>query len=337
MNKRILITALSVLVLLAFACGCTSKALPGSASDAPAADETDAPLPADISTPEPAESDEPVQEEPSDVSASVSPEIIPDYIIIKCGESFSIDLDGDGSKEEIVYTPSKDGEICPWEFDSLVINGTEFRDSIYDGEFYTDCLVTDYWAVTDLDASDGALEIAIMDYGPSDDNVTYFFRYADGEPEFIGYAPGLVYNGYSDCSDMVFPGDGTVDSYIRLSVLQTWWAPASWTPGDGRCFDLIGQELYYPYADGYGSVVTVSAPVAGYAERSRDSERSIIPAGTELTLTATDNREWVLAETSDGCEFWLHLNNQNGYALEVEVELGYESGALVLDGLCMAD
>ncbi len=191
--------------------------------------------------------------------------------------------------------------------------------------------------MTDLDTSDSALEIAIMDYGPSDDYVTYFFRYDGGELSYIGYIPGFVYNGDSSTSDTTFNGDGTVGSYLRLSVLQTWWAPATWTPGSGQRFDLIEQELYYPFPDRQGSSVTVLTPVAGYAERSTDSERSLIPAGTGLTLTATDNVQWVLAQTADGGQFWLHLNNQDGYAFELEVENGYESGALVLDGLLMVD
>ncbi len=336
MNKRILITALSVLLLLAFASGCTSQAQLDSVSDAPISDDTVSPEPAEINTPAPAETDSPAQEQPGDEPVTDVP--THDFpIVLKCGESFSIDLDGDGSEEEIAYTPSIDGEQFPWELDSLIINGKEFKDSIYDGKFYTDCLVTDYWAITDLDSSDGALEIAIMDYGPSDDNVTYFFRYAGGELDYIGYVPGFVYDGRADSSDMSFNGVGTVDSYIRLSILQTWWAPASWTPGDESRFDLIEQDLYYPFADRLGSNVTALVPVAGYADRSSDSERSIIPAGTQLTLTATDNKEWVLAETSGGGEIWLHLNSQDGYAFEVETETGYESGAFVLDGLCMVD
>ncbi len=335
MNKRILLAALSALMMFALLCGCTSAALPGGATDEPAANETDTPAPAGTDSPEPGNSDDP-SGDPEDQPGANDPALeFP--IVLKCGESFSIDLDGDGAEEEITYIPSRDGEDFPWEFDSLTINGEEFRDSIYDDEFYTDCLVTDYWAVTDIDSSDGALEIALMDYGPSDDNVTYFFRYTDGKPEYIGYVPGFVYNGYSDSSDMTFPGDGTVDSYMRLSVLQTWWAPASWKPGDERCFDLIAQELYYPFAGKPGSDVTVTSPIVGYAGRSADSERTVISAGTELTLAATDNREWILAKTGDGRELWLHLNAQDGYAYEIETERGYESGALVLDGLCMAD
>ena len=132
MNKRILLAALSALMMFALLCGCTSAALPGGVTGEPSATETDTPVPTGTVSPKPGNSDAP-SGDPEDQPGADDPALeFP--IVLKCGESFSIDLDGDGTAEEITYIPNRDGEDFPWEFDSLTINGKEFRDSIYDDE-----------------------------------------------------------------------------------------------------------------------------------------------------------------------------------------------------------
>lgn len=321
MRKRNISFLFAVFMLLALACGCLSVRTQEPISTVPPV-SAEPDIPSWITPPEsPAPSEEPE-------------ESFPDYITVACGESYTVDLNGDGQDDEVFFQPD---ESSPWTISSLSVNGTEFSDSIYNDGFFCDQLSASVWAITDLDSGDELLEVAIMDYGPSSDEITHFFRYDGSSLNYIGYVPGFVYSISSMSSDMTFNRDGTVASYVRLNVLQTWWAPAVWTPGDDVRFDLLEQDLYYPFEDGYGTSVTVSQPVAAYAERSTESERSLLPAGTALKLIATDNREWVLARQDTGEEVWLHLNGQNGYAFNVEVTLGYEFGASVLDGLCMAD
>ncbi len=111
MNKRILLTALSALMMFALLCGCTTAALPGGTTDEPAANETDAPAPTDTVSPEPGNSDDPAGDPEDQPGADVPAHEFP--IVLKCGESFSIDLDGDGAAEEITYTQAATERISP--------------------------------------------------------------------------------------------------------------------------------------------------------------------------------------------------------------------------------
>ena len=60
----------------------------------------------------------------------------------------------------------------------------------YDGEreFY----------VTDINAYDDSLEIAVLDDGPSGDYVTYFYRYDGNTLEFAGEVTGFPFKEKND-------------------------------------------------------------------------------------------------------------------------------------------
>ncbi len=49
----------------------------------------------------------------------------------------------------------------------------------------------DHYFITDLDTGDKALEIALLDYGPSDDPMTWYFQYRNGALKLIGSLPGF--------------------------------------------------------------------------------------------------------------------------------------------------
>lgn len=333
MKKRIL-SILALLLALSTLCACSL--LPPEATEEPSPTETPEPVP----TEDPAglldgddveESPEPTEEPDEDLELP---------LIVPAGESVTVDLNGDGEKEEICFIPYGDSGEYSWEFESLTINGEEFKDKVYETEFYNDNLDPDFYCITDIDAYDDMLEIAIMDWGPSADYYTSFFRYDGSNLEFIGRMTGMVYDSGTGSSDMTFSGDGTVGSYVRLSVLQTWFAPAIWRPcGEGN-FELIPQELYYPIQQGtpenpgYGTDVTVLKPVAAYSAADTGSERQVLTEGTTLKIVATDNIQWVLVE-QDGNELWLHLDSESPFMLETES--GYEFSQEVLEGLCFVD
>jgi hypothetical protein len=172
-------------------------------------------------------------------------------------------------------------------------------------------------------------------YGPSDDYTTSFFRYDGNRLNYIGKANDFAASSSPYGWLITFNGDGTVTSTIRLSVLQTWFAPASWTvPENPGEFDVVPQPLYY-CVPAYTMSVKTIAPVVAYADMDASSEKSVLPLGTALTLTATDNESWVLAETEDGSGVWIHLGGDYGY--DVETEDGYLFCLDALEGLFMAD
>lgn len=251
-------------------------------------------------------------------------------IAVETGSTVSVDLDGNGSAEEVYYATDADNNGLE---QILSVNGVDYITAAYDQGFSSSFPANDCYCITDIDTSDGLLEIAIMDYGPSDDYTTSFFRYDGNNVKYIGRVSDLAASTLPHAWLITFNGDGTVTSTIRLSVLQTWFASASWTvpesPGE---FNVIPQTLYY-CVPAYVMPVTTIAPVVAYADMDALSEKSVLPLGTVLTLTATDNESWVLAETEGGSKVWIHLGGDFG---DVETENGCFSGQ-ALEGLCMAD
>ncbi|MEA4894260.1 MAG: hypothetical protein VB064_03260 [Oscillospiraceae bacterium] len=271
-----------------------------------------------------------------ELTAGPSPSAVDQYpLIVKAGSTVTSDLNGDGKEDEVYFEPNEDRTAIL----SLSVNGTDFAKSLYGQELYTDNLEPSYYCITDIDASDNSLEIAIMDYGPSSDYMTYFFRYDGTGLKYIGNISGMIINSFSDKSDLTFNGDGTVDSYMRLSVLQTWWSAAEWWLTDSS-LELVDQDLYYPVCpSGFGedphTEVTALIDIIAYEKNSLSSPKSTLPAGTALTLVATDDKEWVQAKAADDKQCWIHLDSE--YGQSVETPNGYVYSTDVFSGLLFAD
>lgn len=251
-------------------------------------------------------------------------------LIVNAGSSVSVDLNGDGSSDEVSFQASEDAAAIL----HLSVNGVDYAGSVYDEGFFTDMLESAYYCITDIDASDSSLEIAIMDYGPSDDYITDFFRYDGTDLKYIGCVSGMIISSLSDRSDLTFVGNGTISSYMRLSVLQTWFAKADWRLSETEGFEPVAQALYYPNSTS-GCDLTTNVEIPVYSKNSISSEKSLIPAGTALTLIATDNISWVLAKNSEGKECWIHLEGE--YGQSVETASGSDYPPNVFSGLLIAD
>ncbi len=251
-------------------------------------------------------------------------------LIVRAASSISVDLNGDGSEDEVYFQPSEDAATIL----HLSVNGTDYAESLYAQGLYSDMLESAYYCITDIDVSDNTLEIAIMDYGPSDDYITDFFRYDGTGLKYIGCVSGMIISSFSDESDLTFNGDGTIGSYIRLSVLQTWFAKADWRLTETDGFAPIAQELYYPNSSS-GCDVSLIVDIPVYASDSTSSGKNVLPAGTALTLVATDNLSWVLAKTADGRQCWIHLEGECGQS--VETASGNDYSPNVFSGLLIAD
>lgn len=340
MGKRTLSILLALMLVFALFFGCSAppqEEQEAAPTENPATNTPE--QPSEQVTPVPPAPGEPVEDDvaaPGSESGAAqgSEEMLYDFpLVCDCDKPVSIDLDGDGADEEVVYAPAVLGENYPSIINSLTVNGTEFAERVYDTGFYSDWLVPEHFCITDIDNSDGLLELAIMDYGPSDDLSTSFFRWNGTELEYLGRISGFVCDPYSGESDFTFHSDGSISSYVRLSVLQTWFASATYILGEDG-FELAPQELYYPVSSSFCTGLTVTEPVAVYSDNSTDSERGTLPVGTELNLVATDNAEWVCANIN-GKELWLHLDPEKPFMLELEH--GYDYAGAGLSGLCMAD
>ncbi|MFB0919292.1 MAG: hypothetical protein QMB62_00185 [Oscillospiraceae bacterium] len=278
---------------------------------------------------------------PEDVSPTPSADI--KYpLVVKAGTSVTVDLNSDGKKEEVCYDLIDDTSDTSFsgKIPRLLINGIDcYNVASSNQEIYIDNPEPAYYCITDIDTLDNMLEIALMDYGPSSDYMTHFFRYDGTGLIYYGYMSGMIISSFTDKSDLTFNGDGTINSYMRLSVLQTWWAEAKWKLTDSG-LEPVEQKLYYPVcptefgADPHTNV-TLNIDIEVYEKNDFESAKSVLPSGTALTFIATDNKEWVLAKTSDGTECWIHLDCE--YGQDVETPSGYVSSINTFSGLLIAD
>ena len=234
-----------------------------------------------------------------------------------------VDLNGDGKEETLVV------KLVGSEFGNryeLLINGQDGTEQL---NLFYDNPDPEEFTLVDLDTRDGMLEIALSYEGPSNDPCTVFLRYENGALTQLGEVYGMAAEG-----DLQYSGVGSIFGDMRLSVLQTWFAPAWWKIGDDGLLTLGEQELYYPYNSKQTQFKTALRELAAYTEMDENSERISLPVGTQMTFLATDNHFWVQCADENSTVFWLHLDKESGQMVEL-IDGSYVLGAM--DGLTMAD
>ena len=243
------------------------------------------------------------------------------------GTAFA-DIDGDGVINAVRLRLER-GEYG-WFEPYLTIDGKDYTDAMYEarGDNHFDAVDEYWWAVTDLDRSDGKLEIAIQDWGPSDDLSTSFFRFDGKALTYLGAPEGFLFFQNGPAS-MTLSGDGTLRSELRLDVLQTWWAMVTYAPGDDGKLAPVPQDFYTSTFE--NQQITLTQALCAYD--APEGTMRVLPAGTEAQLVGTDNAAWIRLTLADGGDAWLHL--VNSYTLEAPDGGCYSWDAL--DGLVMAD
>lgn len=248
-------------------------------------------------------------------------------LIMADGGIVKADLDGDGKAEEVSVSAYKDGRDV-WLLGSLTINGEDFASEVYDLGYAGYSPDSACFAITDIVSGDGLLEIAVQDLGPSDDYTTTFFRYDGSRLHLLGTVEGLIYSSYTGLGDVGFDGSGSISTYMRLGVLQTWYANVTWSE-DGGALYLEDSDVYMAVAENQAKTLV---PLTLYASNDLGSAKTEISAGEELTFKGSDNSEWVLVSFKGG-DMWLHL--ASSYSVESGGEQIYSWEAF--DGLSMAD
>ena len=175
--------------------------------------------------------------------------------------------------------------------------------------------------VTDIDAKDPWHEIAVCDFGPSDDPVTRFFRYTRGALEEIGSVPGFpVLDGGID-------GSGVIRTTCRGQVLQTWFHPCRFG------IDLFTGAIK-PWNESdfpMGTRVTLRRDPPVYVQERRPETAGVIPAGTAAVIVSSDDRGWCFVRGANGVAGWFGIV---GY--DTVAGLGLPATE-VFDGLSTAD
>lgn len=311
--KKIICLTLSLLLLAGLFTGCGSTEPTQEPVQEPTAEET-------VTQEAAPEASQPQQTLPADPVPQEPENSLDGEIKLQMGQEYQYDLDGDGTAESILcsYTPAPEyGQTL-----SVLINGTECNS--YNTRIWDD--LQDYYYLVDLYTNDTWLELAFLDAGPSSDPISVFYYYHDTMLEECGALAGFV-----GSQQVTIHGDSTVTSIKRLQILQTWWGWTSWVVNENHTLEEMAQELYTPTQDS-NVHVTLAQELSVFMDRDPNAERTTLPAGTELTLTATDNESWVCAEAGV-TPYWIYL--PEGW--EIDTGSGTVWPDEIISGLIWAD
>ena len=232
------------------------------------------------------------------------------------GEEVQVDLDGDGELETVTIATKqieqKNGD-SRWKetvLSSVQISGKEFlKKSDLEGTslnvpnvvLYTP--ESKHYFLADLNASDGKLELALLDYGPSYDLTTTYLRYENGQLTSLGTVPG-----FPDQDSSILDGKGNVTTPGRLNLLQNWQAPFVYQL-KGNALEKAPQSWYTPIDQPEQQVVLKKA-IRLYSKPDRNAQATTAQPNQAVTaFPATDNKHWVQMQLADGTEGWFYMED----------------------------
>lgn len=201
-----------------------------------------------------------------------------------------LDMDGDKRAEKIVLAPIEGEHEPNWvlEYYSLQIGEAVREDYAYN-------LANTLWAWS----PDGK-EILLILYedGPSADPCSYFYRYQDGEIFRIG-------SFLQDIRNCTFHPDGTITGGILAEIVQTDWVEVSWRINEDGILEEIPQESY-DFLAGNDVELFMELPVY---EKMGGGESFMIEPQTILFRKISADFHWILLETKEGKQGWVHVEN----------------------------
>ncbi|MDD2973063.1 MAG: YARHG domain-containing protein [Lachnospiraceae bacterium] len=223
------------------------------------------------------------------------------------GEETGSDLDENGSADTISYQVTEVAKDDYVEYEeSFTINGVEYNLGGY--EIIMENPEMENYYITDISPYFPGLEIAVMDHGPSDDPVTYFFTY-DGSKagkealHYLGAVEGFPFKEMGNFNG--FTEEGSVKGVIRTDIINTCYGYAHWW------YDYDNKRLeyqetgYYPMLPSGAHELYVDLPV--YSEMNTDSVQSTVAAQKQVYFILTDGREWIQVRGKDGSSGLVHI------------------------------
>lgn len=234
------------------------------------------------------------------------------------GSNIETDLDSDGTSENICFDvkqtsswitdeDGEDYEVSDAPECTLTINGQDVTGKLEElAQYYLESPYG-YYYVVDLDDKDEYKELAICDCGFNDYNVTYFFRYANGELSYVGSLQEIITS--ETCN---LWGDGTLNAKEHSELLETIGLEYSYVLQNGKL--QVQEQEWYPVDISNRPVEyqnhDILKEVTVYTEKSTDSEKKILtPSHGPVTFPATDNKEWVQIKAQDGTIYFMHMNS----------------------------
>ncbi|MDE7321876.1 MAG: hypothetical protein K2N73_03970 [Lachnospiraceae bacterium] len=226
-----------------------------------------------------------------------------------------LDMDRDGTAEKITLSPSVTSDAVQYhdEHDPLAYYNLQIDSAELEGFGYN--VANILWALS-LDGQN--ILLVLYEDGPSADPYTHFFRYQNGQITEIG--------GFEDDIRLCeISTDGIITSSIRKDIMQTDWITVRWQLGQNGTLEEIPQDVYDFRSRNW---VQLYEELPLHTAVGADDTFTVNPQSVRFLQTSAD-WNWVLLETEDGQQGWVHLEDFEVVELQKNV-------MDVFDGLYMA-
>lgn len=285
---------------------------------------------------------------------------IPNAKKYKMGKVVNVDLDGDGTKERVkvrIISRAEYGDVKV----GIYINKKRVKtvSIIDDGAEY----FNHYYYITDINKKDKKKEIALTDFGPSNDYATTFYGWVNGKIKTRGCIDGLIFSERSDGTFAYSPdsfvsvnGNGTVTTNVRMDngLSCTLFVKADYKLTKGilklkaadpiyDMTDTAKEQLESAKEDGYlNYLMHINKDLKIYSKMSRDSSTVLLKKDDNkvLLFTGIDGGNWMRVMYTSGTDDkgavtgYLYTDKSMIYNPSTnEFEMGYE----VINNLPYAD
>lgn len=231
---------------------------------------------------------------------------------VSLGSSFSLDLDQDGTAENIQMSVQSSGNGAQDSYNlqagaaGITNNGENTENNLYG---------------VSLDGKN--ILLIVYENGPSDDPKCTFYKYKGSSLSNLGQILSWPENMKVE--------NGEIHTKVRCNIMGTEAMEASWKMDQSGNLTMIPQDYYnysrdftYPGTpDDY--VVTLKQELSVYAEMNTDSEEIWLEPQM-VAFPYTDGEDWVYVQGEDGNGGWLEVGDWD-----------YQVKSEVFEGLFFAD
>lgn len=222
---------------------------------------------------------------------------------INLGETVYFDLNGDGTDDEVTFDVKESSDYV-YE-PTLTINGADYSGIFDENQCYFGYPYGKY-VILDIDESDAYMEIAVQDYGMSEDPITSFLRYDGNDVIFMG----SIYDRISDLY-IVNDGKGMLSARERMSIFETVDMKTTYEIENDKLVRCMQDLFPVAYTD-MNAEKGLLQDLLVFTDMSTDSEVVKLSKGTELVVLATDSAEWVQVRyVPDGKIYYIHVVNHS--------------------------
>lgn len=212
-------------------------------------------------------------------------------------DSASVDLNGDKIEDDITF------ELSTEEYGAftLSINGISVKG---EGEE-----LEGNFRIIDINPKDKYKEVAVQEFGPSDDYAIAFYSY-NGKSII---SMGKLY-GYGTSINKA----GSIFTNARGSILCTWFYEDYYKLSKKHSLQQIPRKSYMMNLE-----VTVNKPISLKISPSNSKIKVKLKKGEKVTIVSSDNKKWCLVKNAKGVKGWFAVKNNsqivgtNYYAYEV--------------------